>query len=58
MLKTLRKYKGKYLENKQKNRKSDVFNEKKLFKAHFCPLKEIFLVILRPKSVNDKNDAK
>ena len=36
MLKTLRKYKGKYLENKQKKEKNYIFDKKKFVLLHFC----------------------
>jgi len=48
-----RKYKVKYLENKQKIRKNAFFHKKKLRKALFCTLKEIFLVILQPKKADN-----
>jgi len=50
----LRKYRGKYLEKQQKNGKIYFFSEKKLLEGHFCTEKQIFFVILQPKSDNKR----
>ena len=42
-----RKYKGKYLENKQKSEKNAFFHEKKCVLPCFVPKNRYFLVILR-----------
>jgi hypothetical protein len=47
-----RKYKRKYLKNKQKSRKNAFFVEKKGVNACFSAEKQIFFVILRLQSVN------
>ena len=52
MIKICRKYKRKYLENKQKNRKNEIFNKKNVFRPYFCAITQIFFVILRPKCVS------
>ena len=52
LVKFFRKNKIKYLKHKQKRQKNDVFDEKKYDKALFLSGKQIFLVILHPKTTN------
>ena len=46
----LRKYRVKYSEKQQKFGKNYFFSEKKWVQGRFCAEKEIFFVILPPKS--------